>query len=67
MQIGLHQESNLSENINNWIKESFKIEKFTCKKKDFSTKELNSLITQTRKQLQDLKDYKSEKSFENII
>jgi DNA-directed RNA polymerase subunit beta len=60
------QEKKIFSCLYRWVEESFKIEKFTCKKKDFSTKELNSLINQTRNQLQDLKVHKSEKSFENI-
>jgi len=36
------------------VEESFKIGKFTCKKKLFSPSELKSLLTQTKKQLEEL-------------
>jgi DNA-directed RNA polymerase beta subunit len=43
------------------VKESFKIGKFTCKKKNLSSSELKSLLTQTKKQLKELSEQDQKK------
>jgi hypothetical protein len=46
--------NDLKKIINQWVEESFKIGKFTCKEKSFSPSESKSLLTQTEKQLAEL-------------
>ncbi|WNE41046.1 MAG: DNA-directed RNA polymerase subunit beta [Mycoplasmataceae bacterium] len=66
MQIKL-LDDDFAKTINQWIEESFKIGKFTCKKKNLSAKEIENLIIKVRKQLEDSQNRKDEKSYENIV